>query len=658
MARSYTKRDDSYWSKVSQPKSQVQETSTASSFEPESFGDPFVVLGSEMARASTRTSSETSGGRINRSAITPTIDKYSQLRQMTMPYAYHNWGVDMRDAIELTQKAYANVATYKNAVDLMSEFSNTEVYLKYGNKASRDFFARWFRKINLWDLKKNYFLEYFRSSNIFLYRVDGKFSVEDFMRLSTVYAEEDGVSSDTIPLKYILLNPYDMVATNTSSFYEGAYQKVLSKSELARLKNPITDDDKELFEGLPEDAKKLIKQGIAYSEGIRIKLDPKKIHTSFAKKQHYEPFAIPFGWPVLEDINAKIEMKRADQAIMRTVENVILLIKTGEKKDQYGGGINQQNIESLRKLFMNGTTGRTLVADYTTTADFILPDLKKVLGPEKYTILNQDIREGLQNIIVGEEKYGNTQAKINVFLDKLREARNSFLEFLQAEIKRVSKVMGFRQTPVAMFTDISLQDNTELMRVANRLAELGILTPQELMRVFRRGEFPDDDEIGLEQEQYIKDRKDNKWMPLSPVPITQAPPPALDPNKAVAGPASTKKTPTMKSAGRPSGSKASVSLEKIKEITLAANNLESFILDMVKVKTGADLTADQKSLARELTERVVSSAEPDKWESLASECVETPSKIINLHASEGVQILAAESGLDDYAAALYVWAAN
>lgn len=657
MARSYQKKSD-YWNQFSQPKSQSQEIATASTFEPESFGDPFVILGSETARASTRSTSDSPGGRINRSTIVPSVDKYSQLRQMTMPYSYTRTGVNMRDAVELTQKAYANVATYKNAVDLMSEFSNTEVYLKGGNKASRDFFARWFRKINLWDLKKNYFLEYFRSSNIFLYRVDGKFSVEDFMRLSTVYAEEDGLSSDVIPLKYILLNPYDMVANNTSSFFEGMYEKVLSKSELARLKNPVTDDDKELFNSLPEDVKKLIQQGINHSEGIRIKLDPKKIHTSFAKKQHYEPFAIPFGWPVLEDINAKIEMKRADQAIMRTVENVILLIKTGEKKDQYGGGINQQNIESLRKLFMNGTTGRTLVADYTTSADFVLPDLKKVLGPEKYTILNQDIREGLQNIIVGEEKYGNTQAKINVFLDKLREARNSFLEFLQAEIKRVAKVMGFRQTPVAMFTDISLQDNTELMRVANRLAELGILTPQELMRVFKRGEFPDDDEIGVEQEQYIKDRKDNKWMPLSPVPITQAPPPALDPNKTVAGPASTKKTPTMKSAGRPSGSKASVSLDRIKEITFAANNLEYFILEKVQAKTGAELTADQKSLARELTEKVVSSAEPEKWESLASECVEAPNKILNLHASENVQILAAESGLDDYSAALYVWAAD
>jgi hypothetical protein len=651
MARSYTKRDESYWSKISQPKSESQEISTASTFEPESYGDPFVAFGSEMARASTRSTSETSGGRINRAAITPVIDKFSQIRQMTMPYSYANGCVNMRDAVELTQKAYANVATYKNAVDLMSEFSNTEVYLKYGSKASRDFFARWFRKINLWNLKKNYFLEYFRSSNIFLYRVDGKFSVEDFLKLSTVYAAEDGLSNDEIPLKYILLNPYDMVANNTAAFTGECYEKVLSKSELKRLKNPITDDDKELLNGLPQDAKDLIKKGAYFSDGIRIKLDPQKIHMSFAKKQDYEPFAIPFGWPVLEDINAKLEMKRADQAIMRTVENVILLIKTGEKKDQYGGGINQNNIEALRKLFMNGTTGRTLVADYTTSADFVLPDLKKVLGPEKYTILNQDIREGLQNIIVGEEKYGNTQAKINVFLDKLREARNSFLEFLQSEIKRVSKIMGFRQTPVATFTDISLQDNTELMRVANRLAELGILTPQELMRVFKRGEFPDDDEIGLEQENYVKERKDNKWMPLSPVPIISPP---LDPNKAVsAGPSSKKKSKVMTPAGRPA-SKASISIDDITDTSLAASELNRFIENEIKRIQGIEaLDSEKISLAKELTEKIVSSKELGDWKSMATDCVSDPKRILQLNLIEEISELSIAANLDEYSAALY-----
>ena len=65
----------------------------------------------------------------------------------------------------------------------MSEFANTELFLEGGTKKSRDFFNEWFKKVNLTNLKDQYFREYYRSGNIFLYRLDGKFRDEDFAEL-------------------------------------------------------------------------------------------------------------------------------------------------------------------------------------------------------------------------------------------------------------------------------------------------------------------------------------------------------------------------------------------------------------------------------------------------------------------------------------------
>jgi hypothetical protein len=271
--------------------------------------------------------------------------------------------------------------------------------------------------------------------------------------------------------------------------------------------------------------------------------------------------------------------------------------------------------------------------------DFIIPDLKKVLGPEKYQIINQDIREGLQNIIVGEEKYGNTQAKINVFLEKLREARNNFLNnFLQPEIKRIAKEMGFRVYPQAQFEDLSLQDNTELMRIANRLTELGILTPEQLMDVFQRGEFPNSEEIGAAQEEYIKQRKQGKWMPLAPVPIVESP---ADKLRAKAE----KAKPVGGLPGRPT----TASVESLKEISQAAQKLESFVLE----KLGTDLSDSQKELAKELCIQIVAAEEMEDWETRASECLEDSSKMLKLGTKSEVLQLAAETGLDIFAAAMY-----
>ena len=49
-------------------------------------------------------------------------------------------------------------------------------------------------------------------------------------------------------------------------------------------------------------------------------------------------------------INWKMELKKVDQAISRTVENVILLITMGNTPDK--GGVNPHNLQAMQSLFM------------------------------------------------------------------------------------------------------------------------------------------------------------------------------------------------------------------------------------------------------------------------------------------------------------------
>jgi hypothetical protein len=237
-----------------------------------------------------------------------------------------------------------------------------------------------------------------------------------------------------LPVKYILRNPYDIVAKNGSSFDSGLYEKILSQYDIERLKNPKTEYDQQVFESLDGDIKEQILKGGYNSDGIKVKLDPSHLVYSFYKKQDYEPFAIPFGYPVLDDINFKLELKQIDQAICRTIENVILLITMGAEPDK--GGINPRNMEAMQNLFKNESVGRVLVSDYTTKAQFVIPDIGKVVGPAKYEVINNDIRDGLQNVIVGDERYSNTQVKAKIFLERLEESRNAFIyDFLQPQVK-------------------------------------------------------------------------------------------------------------------------------------------------------------------------------------------------------------------------------
>ena len=645
MPRSYTKKS-SYWSKFDQKSIPNFESTINANIDPVLAGEPFYTSDAstiQFAKASREglTRTEATSSRVNRAALAPVFDRYSSIRAGMLPYSFSNDGVYIREAIELCQKAYANVPIFRNAIDLMSEFSNGEIYFEGGTEKSKDFFYRWMRKIRVWDLKDQFFREYYRSGNIFIYRLDGKFDLEDFKKLSTMYAAEGGVVENKIPLKYILLNPFDIVAKRVTTFNATSYEKVLSEYDLERLRHPQSEEDLELLNSFSEEDRKNINKGGFAKNGLKIKINPEKLHFSFYKKQDYEPFAIPFGFPVLQDINAKLELKKMDQAITRTVENVILLITMGAPPDK--GGINHHNLKAMQDLFRNESVGRVLISDYTTKAEFVIPDLNKVLGPAKYETLNKDIEQGLQNIFFGDDKYGNIATKIDMFVDRLKESRQAFLnEFLQPEIKRIAKALGFRSYPEARFKEIDFKDNTQLLRVTTRLMELGVITPQQGLTVFNTGRFPQAEEIAPAQQIFVDDREKGFYNPLvGGVPVI----PSAD--------GETNQTP--KSAGRPQGAitEANFSRKNIQEVVYQIEAFEANVKAKAKESMGVKrLNKQQISAIEDLCEKIICAHEKNDWENKALECVKDFNAIESLGLLNEVSEIAESHKLDFYSAAI------
>ena len=108
-----------------------------------------------LVRQSTSTSDFT-GSRKNRAAFVNLKGRFASIHSGLLPYDYSTDGVTVRDTIELCQKAYCNVAVFRNAIDIMSEFTNTDLYLEGGTKKSREFFYEWFKKVNIVNIKDQY----------------------------------------------------------------------------------------------------------------------------------------------------------------------------------------------------------------------------------------------------------------------------------------------------------------------------------------------------------------------------------------------------------------------------------------------------------------------------------------------------------------------
>ena len=675
MPRKYTKRSD-YWNKFKSGEKSIDELLNSSQASEDSApvfaGETFYSQAAYSRNINQTTRADGSKTRRAVNSRETTCDKYAHIKNMSLPYSYKDSFISPRDTILLCQKAYANVPIFRNAVDVMAEFANSDIFLDGGSEKSRNFVYKWLEKIQGWKIKDQYFREFYRSGNIFIYKLEGKFKSSDLTKLNQVYAETSDAAAGKIPMRYVFLNPYDFVATRSITFdiKNGVYKKLLSEYDLERLKNPKTEYDREVFESLPQDAKDKVLKNSFDNDGVLIDLDPDKLIYSFYKKQDYEPFATPFGFSVLDDINWKIELKKVDQAISRTVENVILLITMGNTPDK--GGVNPNNLKAMQQLFLNESVGRALIADYTTKADFVIPDLNKVLGPEKYQIVNEDIKEGLQNIIVGKENYSSTQVKAQIFLERLKEARHSFLnDFLQPQIKEVCRMVGLKNFPTAKFVEIDIKDEVQLQRVASRLIEMGIITPEQGMTAIKQGIYPNPAELQTAQEKLLQDRKKGYYTPLA-----AAQPILTEEDQDMKKEAHDMQMETQEEqnknnendqeikpsgeVGRPAGTDTKTGIPSelynrkdiqatVYEIEGLQKNAEKLMRSESKKKK---LSQDQKDLISNLIESVVVSTEKSQWNNKIEACIKDFEEISRLETLPEILDISAHHEIVSYPAAI------
>jgi len=535
---------------------------------------------------------------------------------------------------------------FRNVIDLMTEFSSSNIYFKGGSKKSRQFLEAYFKKINLWGFQEKFFREYYRSGNVFVYRFDAALQNQDLKKITKTFGSLGAMSDNSeIPIRYMILNPADITMHGNISFSDGAYFKVVTDYELQRLKDPQTEEDEQVLENLPTETKDQLKNNQVNS--LSLPLSPDKVSAVFYKKQDYEPFAVPMGYPVLEDINWKAEMKKMDMAITRTMQQAILLVTMGSEPDK--GGINQKNLTAMQKIFDNESVGRVLIADYTTKAQFVIPDIANLLDPKKYAVVNEDIKQGLNHILVGDEKFANSNIKVKVFIERLRQAREAFInEFLMNEVKRICKNLGFKNYPTPVFEDIDIKDADTYTKVYTRMVELGILTPEEALKAIETGKLPEAPDSVESQEKFKQYRDQGLYEPLIGGGAGKEEAPKE--NGRPAGSGTPQTTKNVKPVG--TGEGYAFVLEAVKKNMILAQKLESEICaNLRRIHKVKRMSKKQKTVASDICEIVMANELPQNWISKAREYCEEP-KDKNLDRVKQIQDLAFEHQVDNYVATI------
>ena len=161
-----------------------------------------------------------------------------------------------------------------------------------------------------------------------------------------------------------------------------------------------------------------------------------------------------------------------------------------------------------------------------------------------------------------------------VFLERLEESRNAFIyDFLQPQVKMICQNLGFRKYPTVKFEQTDIKDEVQLQRVATRLMELGIITPEQGMNVLEKGAYPKPEEMQAAQQAYIEQRKQGMYNPIvGGVPM-------IEPG------AKTKSTPSQE-VGRPVGTSDIPQENKIDATELySRKNIQDIIYSTENLKT-------------------------------------------------------------------------
>jgi hypothetical protein len=153
------------------------------------------------------------------------------------------------------------------------------------------------------------------------------------------------------------------------------------------------------------------------------------------------------------------------------------------------------------------------------------------------------------------------------------------------------------------------------------------------------------------QKKFLEDRQDGFYMPM--VNSVQLADGDIVPANKPTKPAGTSGGRPLGNSGTPKAKSAAFSIQAIKTTVDKVGGLFSCLEASFKKQYNLKkIGAEQKSLLESLAARIVSSKESGEWEDSALRVAADPDLLLSFSLLNGVEAIAAEHNLGEYAAAL------
>lgn len=403
-----------------------------------------------------------------------------------------------RDRILACMKAYDEFGIVRNIIDTMSDFAVQGVNLVHPNPRIEAWFQNWFAKVAGPDVSEHIANTLFLCANAPVRRHTAK------LRQPDVDAIQRGTAADRLPREpeparrevpyaYTVMNPVQVVVQGgdlvpfmgPGSF---SYAVEVPATLASQINRPKTQAERELVARLPEAVRRAIKAG-----NNTIPLSSEQMRVLYYKRRHWQVWATPMTYPLLDDLNMLRKLKLADLTALDSAISHVRIWKLGSLKDRMMP--TRKAIQKLADMLANAGSGVGIDIIWGPDLELVetSTDVHHFLGEGKYAphLAAVFAGYGIPATLVGAAVQGgmtNNFISLKTLTERLQYVRRLVREFWEFEASIVQQAMNFRLAPTVRFDRMVLTDEAAEKALLVQLADRDLISVETLQERF--GEDP------------------------------------------------------------------------------------------------------------------------------------------------------------------------
>ncbi len=213
----------------------------------------------------------------------------------------------------------------------------------------------------------------------------------------------------------------------------------------------------------------------------KVWLSPNVCTVVMGDKQPYERYPTPICSHAFRFLEIKSRLMGMDTATIDGVKNRILLVKVGDKDFP---AMDPVQIQAVSKIFNTPARNMVLFWNHAIELEWVEPNLESLKATEKYAYWDDQIRTafGISKVLTGSSEtqgvIGNSVYNFKGVNAEVDQGQGSFLEWLTNEVRMVKAALKMAKRVTPKFDSLNMQDEVKFMAMVMQMVMNGLLDPE------------------------------------------------------------------------------------------------------------------------------------------------------------------------------------